>query len=81
MSECCCVGMALCWNGVVSEWRCVGMALCRNGVMSFVVFVNGEMSGVEQSDDLRENRFDSKLQLTAFMYTGFLSYMHNVLIE
>ena len=37
-SECCCVGMALCWNVVGSEWCCV-------------VFVNGEMSGGEQSDD------------------------------
>ena len=44
--------MALCRNVVVSEWRCVGMALCRNGVMLCVVFVNGEISGVEQWDDL-----------------------------
>ena len=51
MSEWCCVGMALCRNGVVSEWHCVGMPLCRNGVMSCVVFLNGEMSGVEQTDD------------------------------
>ena len=33
VSECCCVGMALCRIGVVPEWRCVGMALCRNGVV------------------------------------------------
>ena len=26
--------MALCRNGVVSEWRCVGIALCQNGDMS-----------------------------------------------
>ena len=67
VSEWRCVGMALCWNGVVpewrcvrmalcrygveSEWRCVGMALCQNGVMSCVVFVNGKMSGVKQSED------------------------------
>ena len=39
--------MLLCRNGVVSECCCVGMALCRNGVMTYVVFVNGEISGVE----------------------------------
>ena len=41
VSECCCVGMVLCWNVVVLEWRCVGMALCRNGAIQ----------GDEQSDD------------------------------
>ena len=43
--------MLLSRNVVVSQWRCVGMALCRNDVLSWVVFVNGEMSGVKQSDD------------------------------
>ena len=28
-----CVGMLLCWNGVVLEWRCFQMFLCLNGVM------------------------------------------------
>ena len=51
MSECCCVGMALCRNGVVLEWPFVGVGLGWNGVMLCVVFVNGEMSGDEQSDD------------------------------
>ena len=43
--------MLLCQNGFVLEWRCVGMALCWNGVMLCVVFVNGEMSGGEQLND------------------------------
>ena len=43
--------MLLSRNVVVSEWRYVGMLLCWNGVMSCVVFVNGEMSGDEQSED------------------------------
>ena len=51
MSKCCCVGMALYRNGVVSEWRCVGMALCRNGDMSGNIDVNDKMPGEKQSHD------------------------------
>ena len=59
--------MLLSRNVVESKFCCVGVALCRNGVMSCVVFVNGKLSGVEQLDNLSYAALLPKQMLLTFM--------------
>ena len=52
------------WNVDETEQRCIQMALYPNGAWSVYIVVNGETSGVEQSDDL----LDIDIEAVEYIY-------------